>query len=92
MKNYQQFKNQLLEDEEIKNTYEDLGPTFTLIEMLIQKRLKKGLSQKQIADKISTRQSAISRLESGRYNPSFNFLQKIAKALDARLKVSLVEK
>lgn len=46
------------------------------------------MTQKQLAEKIGTRQSAISRLESGNANPSIQFLQKVASALDTKLIVS----
>lgn len=92
MKTYTQFKTQLLKDKEIKRAYDALEPEFALIETLIQKRIEKGLTQRQIAEKIGTRQSAISRLESGSYNPTLSFLQKIAGALDTRLQLSLTEK
>jgi len=88
-KSYKQFKKELLKDKKIKQAYDDLGPEFALIEIIIKKRIEKGLTQKQLAKKIGTKQSAISRFESGTYNPSFSFLQKVANALDARLKVSL---
>lgn len=89
MKTYTQFKARLLKDEEIAAAYKKLEPEFVLIEAVIKKRLENGLSQKELAIKIGTKQSAISRLESGRSNPSLLFLQKIAKALNSRLEVSL---
>lgn len=89
MKNYKQFKTRLLKNKEIKKAYEKLGPEFGLITMLIKKRIEKGLTQEELAWKTGTKQSAISRLESGSYNPSLAFLQKIAKALDTRLKVEI---
>lgn len=92
MKTYAQIKTQLLKDKKIKLAYNALESEFALIEILIQKRIEKGLTQKQIAEKIGTRQSAISRLESGSYNHTISFLKKIADALDARLKLSLTNK
>ena len=89
MKNYKQFKTKLLKDKEIKKVYKRLGPEFNLIAMFIRKRVEKGLSQKELAKKIGTKQSAISRLESGGYNPSLAFLRKVAKALNTRLKVEI---
>ena len=91
-KTYQQFKKQLLKDKEIKKAYEKLEPEFKIIKMIIQKRIEKGLTQKQLAQRIGTKQSAISRLESGNYNPSIYFLQKVSEALGAKLKISLLEK
>ena len=60
--------------------------------MIIRKRVEKGLSQKELAQKIGTKQSAISRLESGTYNPTIAFLQKVGEALHSKLKISLAEK
>lgn len=91
-KTYTQLKRELLKDKRIRQTYENLGPEFSVIEMIIRKRIEKGLSQKELAKKIGTKQSAISRLESGTYNPTISFLQKVSEALNTRLKFSLLEK
>lgn len=45
--------------------------------------------QAALAKKMKTKQSAIARLESGNYNPTLLFLAKVAKALDARVKIFL---
>lgn len=89
MRNYKQFKTELLKDKKIKKAYEKLGPEFDLIAMLIKKRMERGFTQEELARKIGTKQSAISRLESGTYNPSLVFLRKVAKALNSRFKVEI---
>ena len=88
MKSYASFKKQLLKDPEIQKAYDDLEPEFALIESIIKKRIEKGMTQSALAKKVGTKQSAISRLESGDSNPSFVFLKKVAKALGSKLKVS----
>ena len=40
----------------------------------VKKRIEKGITQKELAKKIDTRQSSISRFESGAYNPTLIFL------------------
>lgn len=92
MKNYKQLKAKLLSDKEIKKDYKALESEFELIAIIIKKRIEKGLTQKALAKKLGTKQSAISRLESGSYNPSFTFLRKTADAMDLELKISLAEK
>lgn len=92
MKNYTQFKKRLLERPEVKRAYEELGPEFEVVSLLIKMRFRKRLTQRELAERVGTKQSAISRLESGTYNPSLSFLYKIADALDARLKVSVGSK
>lgn len=89
MKNYKQFKTELLKDKEIDKAYKEFGPEFDLIVAIIKKRVEKGLTQKELAKKIGTKQSAISRLESGDYNPSIAFLRKVASALGARMKITI---
>ncbi|MEK7655321.1 MAG: helix-turn-helix transcriptional regulator [Patescibacteria group bacterium] len=89
LKSFVGLKRKLLKDKKILTAYEKLGPEFALIESIIEKRLNKGMSQKALAQKIGTKQSAIARLESGSYNPSVAFLDKVAKALDSELMISL---
>jgi len=83
-----QLKKDLLKDKAIKRAYDALGPEFTLVRQIVNKRLEAGLSQQELAKKIGTGQSAISRLESGEYNPSIDMLRKVARALDAKVSVT----
>ena len=48
--------------------------------------------EKQFAKKIGTKQSVISRLESGRANPSVAFLKKLASALNSHLQIKFVSR
>ncbi len=89
MKTYKSFKNRLLKDKKIKRAYDELDPEFALVRMIIKKRMSQGLTQKALANKIGTKQPVISRLEQGSYNPSIKFLQRVADALDAELRVSI---
>ncbi len=89
MKSYSKIKQQFLKDKTVKKEYQKLGAEFMLAQIIIEKRLAKGFTQATLAHKIGTKQSAIARLESGSYNPSLVFMEKIAKALDAKLVISL---
>ena len=48
---------------------------------IAQFREERGLSQSALAKQMGTSQSAISQIESGERNPSFETLRQIAKAL-----------
>lgn len=89
MKNFDDLKKELLKKPGFKREYDALEPEYALIKQIIDKRLKKGLSQQNLAQKVGTKQSAISRLESGNYNPSLFFLKKIAAALGSHVRISL---
>lgn len=89
MKTYAQLRKLLLKDEEIKKAYDAFGPEFELVHMLLQKRIESGFTQAELAKKIGTKQSAISRLESGSYNPTLALLRKVAEALGSDIEISL---
>jgi len=84
------FKKKLFKDPEFIKAYHQLDPEFAVIEAVIRARIKKGMTQKAIARKMKTKQSAISRLESGTANPSLNFLKRLAEALNSRLEIRLI--
>ena len=89
MKTYAQFKREVLRNKRVKAAYLALGPEFEIIASLIKRRLEKGYTQKELAQRVGTKQSAIARLESGTYNPSLGFLKKVTNALDARIKITV---
>ncbi len=87
MKDWKDFKKELFADPEVKRGYDVLELEFSIISQVLQKRLEKGLTQKQLAEKVGTKQSAIARLESGKANPSVSFLAKVSKALGGKLQI-----
>ena len=56
---------------------------------LRQVRKEQGMTQERLAEKFGTRKSNISRLESGRYNPSLDFLEKVAGGLGREIEVKV---
>lgn len=53
--------------------------------LLIKYRMDKGLSQQQLAERVGTSHSQVSRIESGRHRTNLDTLQRIATALDLRV-------
>mgnify|MGYP001572240475 CR=1 FL=1 len=84
------WKKQALRDPKLKAEYDRLQPEFAVIRAVIEARIKKGLTQKILAQKMKTKQSAISRLESGQANPSLNFLTKLAQATNPRQEINFI--
>lgn len=82
-----ELKTQLMQDPEFKQGYDALDEEFQLIATLIDMREKSGLTQEQIAQKMGTQKSNISRLESGNANPSWKTLQNYAHACGFRIQL-----
>ena len=76
-----------MKDPAVVKAYQEFQPEFAIIRKIIEARAKLGITQKKLAQKMKTKQSAISRLESGTANPSLTFLQRLARALDSRLEI-----
>jgi ribosome-binding protein aMBF1 (putative translation factor) len=89
MKNWKTFKKELLKDPEVRKEYDRLKPEYALIASLIRIRINKGLTQKELAKRIGTKQSAIARFESGRSNPSLKFLEKLSRSMGLKLAYQL---
>lgn len=87
--NFDEFEAEMLKNPKVKAEYDALAPEYELVSQLIKARQEKHLTQKELAEKVGTKQASIARLESGNYNPTFNFLQKIAAALDKKICFSL---
>lgn len=83
------FKEQLMKDEDFKAEYEKLKPRYELISELIKARRELNLTQEELAYRIGTQKSNISRFESGNYNPSLDFLSKVAKGLGKEIHIEL---
>jgi transcriptional regulator with XRE-family HTH domain len=47
------------------------------------------MTQEQLAERVGTKKSNISRLESGRYNPSLDFLVKVAEGLGKQIQMKV---
>lgn len=89
---FDEFLEKSLKNPKIKAEYDRLQPEFAVINAIVEARKTNGMTQKILARKIGTKQSVISRLESGRANPSVAFLQKFAKALNTYLEIKFVSR
>lgn len=76
-----------MQNPEFRREYERFQPKMAMILALIDARKSEAYTQKKLAEIMGTTQSAISRVESGNANPSLDFLQRFADALNLRLKI-----
>ena len=61
------------------------------IEGFKQNRKLSGMTQTELGRKAGISQPNITRFESGSYNPSLDFMVKIAAAMGKRLQITLVD-
>lgn len=76
----QKLKQRALTNPEVRVEYEKLDSEFDLIDKLLSMRTKAGLTQEQVAERMQTQKSNVSRLENGNTNPSWSTLLKYAHA------------
>ncbi len=86
---FDEMKEDMLKDEEFRIEYEKLKPRYEAIEQIIRARKEQNMTQSELAKRVGTQKSNISRLESGNYNPSLDFLAKVAESLGKNLSVTL---
>ena len=90
MKRLQTIKRKMLLDRDVRAPSETLSAEFDLARELIAARLRAGLTQAEVAERMGTTQSVVARLESGAQMPSVNTLLKYAKATRSRPIIKLL--
>lgn len=64
-----------------RDAYERLRPFEQVARIVIMRRAQLGLSQQELARRVGTTASAISRIESGQHRTSIETLRRLAEAL-----------
>ncbi len=90
-KNIQDKHIEMMKDSKYKKEFESQEEEFTIARELIKARLRAGLTQQQLAERMGTKQSVIARMEAGRPLPSLRSLQKYAQATQSKIKISLTQ-
>jgi DNA-binding XRE family transcriptional regulator len=88
--NWNNARMELVKDKAVADELAKNEAEYQLVRELISSRIDKNLTQGQLAEMVGTKQTNISRLESGRYNPSMKMLRKIAEAMGKKLEIHFV--
>ena len=81
--NFKDWQAKQRQDPDFVAAERELEPGYQVARL----RIQRGLTQAQLAEMVGTRQPSIARLENGSSVPSLSFLDRIAKALDARIEL-----
>ncbi|MBF0116449.1 MAG: helix-turn-helix transcriptional regulator [Magnetococcales bacterium] len=81
-------------DPEFKAAYDSLEEEYSALTAFLEARRAAGLTQEEVASRMGTTKSAISRLESslgnGRISPSLTTLRRYAAAVGCKLELKLL--
>ena len=87
MRTYNDYKKEILKNDEIKSEYDALAQKYDITEAMIIARKNLNLTQKDLSEKTGINQADISRIENGTRNPSLKMLKKLASGLGMQLKL-----
>jgi len=86
---HEELHKKWMKDPEYRREYEKLEPEFQIARQIIAARIKRKMSQKELAEKIGTGQAVISRLEGMNAKPSISLLARVAEALKTQINVTV---
>ena len=89
MKKATDLHTQWMKEPKYRKEYKALEHEFDLASTLIAARTHAGLSQRELADRMKTSQSFVARLESGAVTPTWETLNRYARATGTRLRIEL---
>ena len=84
---FEQHLKESLKDPKFRKEWENSEIEYQLGRRLIAARLKRNISQRDLAKKANTTQAVISRIEAMNSNPSIGLLKRLAQALGTKLKI-----
>ncbi len=89
---FSQFKEKALENPEVRKEYEKLQQKYELKIKLIALRKMAGLTQEELAKKLHTQKSNISRLENvnSKISPRLSTIEEYAKAMGYKLEINFI--
>jgi len=90
---FEEFKKKALADPEVRKEYEALIPIYELKKKLIAIRMAAGLTQEKMAERMGTKKSNISRLESptATGSPKLSTIEEYARAAGYKVRIDFVQ-
>lgn len=86
---FEKLKADLMKDPEFLREYKKLEPEFQIARQMIGARIKKKMTQGELARRAKTGQAVISRLEGMNAKPSISLLYRIAQALGTDITIRI---
>jgi len=81
--------NESLKDPQFKAEFEQKELRYKIIDILVGIRVQYKLTQSELAKRLGTTQTVISRIENGSVNVGIDFLQKIANTFNKKIDIKV---
>jgi len=89
--NFSDYRKKQMKDPEVRKEYLKITLCLShqVSKMILDLRLRVGLTQGELAKRIGTKQPAVARLENESYYPSFRTIQKILDSTGYGIEIKL---
>ena len=84
---WETHKKKLLRNPKVRQALKENELECQIARALIEARIKHGLTQQELANRLNTKQSVLSRVENAQTTPSLSFLKRLARVLNVPLRV-----
>ena len=78
-----------MKDPEFVAEWKKVEPEYQIARQMIGARIKKKMSQEELAKRVGTGQAVISRLEGMNASPSLSLLKRVASALETKITITI---
>jgi len=90
---WEQVKDRLFQESpELRQAYEESEPAYLLSSAMLRARSDLGITQAELARRMGTSQSVVSRLENMDSSPTLRTVVKVAKALGCEVELRFVRR
>lgn len=76
-----EVKKELFKNKSFRKYWEEHIFERQIFQAIVRARTEKDFTQRELAEKIGVKQSALARFESGRTNPTLSFIKKVVSGL-----------
>ena len=87
MSEWKEFREELMQDPDVKAAYDAHAADRELARAIIRQRMEQKITQQELAERMQVPQGNISRLESGSRTPTLETLRRAATALGVPLEI-----
>lgn len=84
---WKDFEKELLAKPGFKEALKETDLEYQIARVIVEARVKKGMTQEDLAKVMNTKQSVISRVENAKTVPTLSFLKRLAQVFNASLQV-----